>query len=218
MIVIDRLTKTYWTHFRRKVVLSNVSVNLDPKASYGLLGQNGAGKSTFLKLIAGTEAPTSGRIYRSVRLSWPLGFAGGFHPHMTGRENIRFLARVYDADMAEVTEFVEDFSELGRDLDMPVKTYSSGMTSRLAFAVSMAIEFDFYLVDEITAVGDARFQLKCARAFAERRARAGLIMASHSTGTIKEYCSAGMVLQKGRLMVFEDINDAIEVHRQQMEA
>lgn len=218
MIVTDRLTKTYWTHFRRKVVLNNVSVRLDPKLSYGLLGQNGAGKSTFLKLIAGTEAPTSGRIHRSVRMSWPLGFAGGFHPHMTGRENIRFLARVYDADIDDINAFVEEFSELGRDLDMPVKTYSSGMTSRLAFAVSMAIEFDFYLVDEITAVGDARFQLKCSRAFAERRARSGMIMASHSTGTIKDYCSAGMVLQKGRLMVFEDINDAIEVHRQAMEA
>lgn len=218
MIVIDRLTKTYWTHFQRKTVFSNISVSLNSKLSYGLLGQNGAGKSTFLKIIAGTEAPTSGRVYRSVRMSWPLGFAGGFHPMMTGRENIRFLARVYDADIAEVTDFVEDFSELGRDLDLPVKTYSSGMTSRLAFAVSMAIEFEFYLVDEITAVGDARFQLKCSRAFAERRARAGMIMASHSTGTIKDYCNAGLVLQRGRLMMFEDINDAIEVHRQQMEA
>ena len=116
MIVIDSLTKTYWTHFRRKVVFSNISVTLNPSLSYGLLGQNGAGKSTFLKIIAGTEAPTSGQVYRSVRMSWPLGFAGGFHPIMTGRENVRFLARVYDADLASVTDFVEDFSELGRDL------------------------------------------------------------------------------------------------------
>ncbi|MCL8382354.1 ABC transporter ATP-binding protein [Xanthobacter aminoxidans] len=218
MIITERLTKTYWTNFRRKPIFSNISVTLNPKLSYGLLGQNGAGKSTFLRIIAGTEAPTSGHVYRSVRLSWPLGFSGGFHPLMTGRENVRFLARVYDADIGQVTDFVEDFSELGRDLDMPVKTYSSGMGSRLAFAVSMAIEFDFYLVDEITAVGDSRFQLKCNRAFAERRARAGMIMASHATGTIKDYCTAGLVLQRGRLMMFEDVNDAIEAHRQQMEA
>lgn len=217
MIVVDRVSKYYRANWQRKLVLDKVSISFDTKRSYGLLGKNGAGKSTFLRLIAGTEAPNSGRIHRYVQTSWPLGFAGGFHPLMTGRENIRFLARAYGADVRSVVDFVDDFSELGRDLDVPVKTYSSGMMSRLAFAASMAIEFDFYLVDEITAVGDSRFQLRCREAFAKRRETSGMIMVSHSVGTIRDYCDTGMVLMKGKLHIYDDLNEAIEVYKKTLE-
>ena len=213
MIVVDRVTKYYRTNWQRKTVLDKVSIAFDTRRSYGLLGKNGAGKSTFLRLISGNEAPNRGRIHRYAQVSWPLGFAGGFHPLMTGRENILFLARAYGADPRSVVEVVDDFSELGRDLDVPVKTYSSGMMSRLAFAASMAIEFDFYLVDEITAVGDSRFQLRCQEAFAQRRERSGMIMVSHSVATIRDYCDTGMLLVKGKLQVYDDLNEAIETYK-----
>lgn len=218
MILVDRVSKHYSIKLQRKTVLDRVSIAFDTKRSYGLLGKNGAGKSTFLRLIAGTEAPNSGQIRRFVQTSWPLGFAGGFHPLMTGRENTRFVARAYGADIQSVVDFVEDFSELGRDLDAPVGTYSSGMTSRLAFAVSMAIEFDFYLVDEITAVGDSRFQMRCKEAFAARRERAGMIMVSHSVATIRDYCDTGMILMKGKLYIYDDLNEAIEVYKKTIES
>lgn len=213
MIVVDRVSKYYRTNWQRKVVLDRVSIAFDTKRSYGLLGKNGAGKSTFLRLVGGTEMPSRGKIQRYVQISWPLSFAGGFHPLMTGRENTRFLARAYGADVRSVLEFVEDFSELGRDLNAPVNTYSSGMTSRLAFAVSMAIEFEFYLVDEITAVGDSRFQLRCKEEFAKRRETAGMLMVSHSVATIKDYCDTGMIIMNGKIKIYDDLNEAIEVYK-----
>ncbi|MCB4769817.1 ABC transporter ATP-binding protein [Ancylobacter sp. Lp-2] len=217
MVIVDHVTKYYTVNFRKKVVLNDVSVVFNPRRSYGLLGQNGAGKSTFLRLIAGAEEPNKGRIWRNSRVSWSLGFSGGFHGKMTGRENVMFLARVYGADLKKTLDFVYDFAELGPDIDAPVETYSSGMNSRLAFALSMAIEFDFYLVDETTAVGDDRFQQRCAAAFAERRSRAGIIMVSHSVSTIKNYCDTGMILSNGQLTMYEDLNEAIERYRQMMQ-
>lgn len=212
MIVVDRVTKHYMVRWRRKLVLDRISIAFETNRSYGILGKNGAGKSTFLRLVAGTEAPNRGRIHRYVQTSWPLGFSGGFHPKMTGNENIRFLARAYGADLGYVVDFVEDFSELGRDLDVPVGTYSSGMRARLAFAASMAIDFDFYLVDEITAVGDKRFQRRCREAFAERRERSGMIMVSHSIAVMKDYCDTGMILSGGRLHIYDDLEEAIDVY------
>ena len=217
MIIIDHVTKYYTINFRRKMVLDGVSVAFNPRRSYGLLGQNGAGKSTFLRLVSGSEEPNSGRIWRNVRMSWPLGFSGGFHPKMTGRENVIFLSRIYGANLKQTLDFVYDFAELGPDIDSPVGTYSSGMNARLAFAVSMAIEFDFYLVDETTSVGDSRFQQRCAAAFAERRSRAGMIMVSHSVGTIKDYCDTGMILSNGKLTIYDDLNEAIEHYRKMMQ-
>ncbi len=184
----------------------------DPSYSYGLLGVNGAGKSTTLRVLSGTELPNSGKVRRSVRVSWPLGLAGGFHNQMTGRENVHFIARVYGADVRKTDDFVEDFSELGEYLDAPVKTYSSGMMARLGFAMSMAIEFDVYLVDEVTAVGDARFQERCQAAFAHRRKNAGMIMVSHSMSTISDYCDRGGVLVDGQLIMFENVGKAIEMY------
>jgi len=147
-----------------------------------------------------------------VRVSWPLGFAGGFHPLMTGRENVKFVSRVYGADCRKTLDFVEDFSELGDYIDLPVKTYSSGMMARLAFGLSMAIEFDCYLVDEITAVGDARFQARCQQAFEQRRKNSDLIMVSHSMGAIKDYCDRGAVLVDGHIIMFNSVDTAIETY------
>lgn len=213
MIRFDNVTKIYRTDGHRRTILERVSFTLKPGTSYGILGINGAGKSTSMRLIAGTEDPTRGRIHRNLRVSWPLGFGGGFHPMMTGRDNIIFVARIYGEDPRKVLEFVEDFSELGTYLDVPIRTYSSGMASRLAFGMSMAIPFDCYLIDEVTAVGDARFQRRCHDAFNARRENADVIMVSHDMETIRSWCSQGIVLINGRAVVYEDVNDAIEVYR-----
>jgi capsular polysaccharide transport system ATP-binding protein len=213
MIHLHDVTKIYVTDGHKKVVLDHASVTIDTSWAYGIFGPNGAGKSTTLRLIAGTELPNSGKIRKDIRTSWPLGFAGGFHPLMTGRENISFVARVYGADVRSVIEFVEHFADLGHHLDLPVRTYSSGMQARLGFGLSMAIEFDCYLVDEITAVGDTRFQLRCAAALAERRSRSTLIMVSHDVGTIKKYCERGLVLQRGQFLHFSNVDDAVTFYR-----
>ena len=212
MIQLDEVFKFYRTDGHVKIVLDHASTVFQSGRSYGLLGVNGAGKSTTLRMIAGTELPNSGKIHRSVRVSWPLGFAGGFHPLMTGRENVKFVARIYGADVRKVLLFVEEFSELGDYMDVAVKTYSSGMMARLAFGLSMAIEFDCYLIDEITAVGDTRFQMRCKKAFDARRQNADLIVVSHSMATIKDYCESGAVIVDGQLMMFESVDKAIEIY------
>lgn len=213
MIRFENVTKIYKTDGHRRTILEQVSLTLKPGISYGILGINGAGKSTTMRLIGGTEEPSSGRIKRALRVSWPLGFGGGFHPAMTGRDNVIFVARVYGEDPKRVLDYVEDFSELGSYLDVPIRTYSSGMGARLAFGMSMAIPFDCYLIDEVTAVGDARFQKRCSDVFAERRRNADVIMVSHSMEVIREWCSQGIVLLNGRAVIYEDVNDAIEVYR-----
>lgn len=212
MIQLDQIFKFYRTEGHVKIVLDHVSAVFQSGKSYGLLGVNGAGKSTTLRMIAGTELPNAGRILRSVRVSWPLGFSGGFHPKMTGRENVKFVARVYGADVRKVIRFVEDFSELGDYIDVPVMTYSSGMMARLAFGLSMAIEFDCYLIDEITAVGDLRFRARCKAAFDARRKSSDLLVVSHSMATIKDYCDSGAVLVDGQLMMFDTVDKAVEVY------
>jgi capsular polysaccharide transport system ATP-binding protein len=212
MIQLNNVFKFYRTEGHTKVVLDHVSALFDSNRSYGLLGVNGAGKSTTIRLIAGTELPNSGKVRRTVRVSWPLGFGGGFHHLMTGRENVHFVARVYGADIRRATAFVEDFAEIGEYMDVAVKTYSSGMMARLAFGLSMAIEFDVYLVDEITAVGDARFQARCREAFRSRRKSASVIMASHSMADIKDYCDHGGVIVDGQLIMYDSADKAIEMY------
>jgi capsular polysaccharide transport system ATP-binding protein len=176
------------------------------------LGINGAGKSTTMRLLAGTELPNSGKITRSARISWPMGFAGGLHPAMTGRENIEFLARVYGQSPRKAVEFVEDFAEIGAYIDEPYGTYSSGMGQRLAFGLSMAIDFECYLIDEVIAVGDARFQLRCLEEFSKRRARSDIIMISHSMEHIRNYCTRGIVLAHGVMHEFSNVDEAIELY------
>ncbi|CAN7647562.1 ABC transporter ATP-binding protein [Ensifer adhaerens] len=212
MIRFSNVTKYFTTQQHKKIILDKANVEFQSGFSYGLLGVNGAGKSTTLRMISGTILPNSGRIYKDCRVSWPLGFAGGFHSAMTGLDNLRFVARAYGEDVRRVSRFVEEFAELGDYIRAPVRTYSSGMMARLAFGLSMAIEFDCYLIDEITAVGDARFQERCRVAFENRRKNADLIMISHGMDTIKSYCDKGIVLVDGRLIVFDQVEHAIEAY------
>ncbi|MCV0428447.1 MAG: ABC transporter ATP-binding protein, partial [Roseibium sp.] len=174
------------------------------------------GKSTFLKMISGTIRPTAGRIIREANVSFPLGFQGSFNGSLTGEQNVRFVARIYGHDTEELVAFVEEFAELGRAYYMPVKSYSSGMRARLAFGVSMGIKFDYYLVDEITAVGDANFKRKCKKVFQEKLHFSDIIMVSHSEGSLKDYCNAGIVLEDGNLTYFPNIDDAIRCHNENM--
>jgi len=210
MITFESVTKRYRLRHGSKVILDHATFSIPRGSRLGVLGINGAGKSTLLRLVSGNELPDSGRIRRSnVSVSWPLGFADSFHGSLTGRENIRFVCRIYGRRFEEVVKFVQSFAELGEHLDMPVKTYSSGMKARLAFGLSMAFDFDVYLVDEITAVGDARFKEKCSDAFKNKLVASDLIVVSHSTQTLLQYCTSGCVLHDGNLQFYASIGDAI---------
>ena len=198
MIELSRICKSYsLPRGNRKDVLRDASIIFRPGVNMGILGLNGQGKSTLIRIISGSELPDSGTIKRKGRVSWPIGFTGGFNGSLTGRENLRFTCRIYGADIREVTNFVETFTELGPYMDMPVKTYSSGMRSKLAFGLSMAIGFDFYLIDEAWSVGDASFQAKAEKVFKERKARSTLIVVSHSVATIRKNCDSAAVLHDG---------------------
>ncbi len=214
MIELDRLSKAYKVGVERNLVLNDVSVTFPTGVSVGILGLNGAGKSTLLRIVGGAEPPDSGTVRKHVRVSWPIAFSGGFHPELTGRENARFIARVYGEPYKKIERFTEEFTELGRYFDMPFKTYSSGMRARLAFAVSMACEFDCYLVDEVTAVGDRRFSLRYRETFKERLKNASVIMASHNAETVRDYCSVGGILHQGRLKMFDSIHKALAAYNQ----
>ena len=216
MIAFDQVTKFYPVAGGRKRILDDASFAFSAGHNYGVLGGNGSGKSTLLRLISGSEHPNRGRVRRRARVSFPLGFSGTFHSHLSGRQNATFVARVYGEDAARVTRFVADFTELGPYLDKPIQTYSSGMQAKLAFGVSLAIDFDVYLVDEATEVGDVRFRAKCAAAFRERATRSDIIMVSHNSHTIRAWCDRGAVLAGGRLELFDTVDEAIAVHRRIM--
>lgn len=218
MIEFRNVSKYYLTKTSRKVVLDRLTLTLPPGAKVGVLGRNGAGKSTLLGMVAGAVQPDGGEIRRHSDISWPLGFRGSFHGDLTGAQNVRFVARIYGMDTDALVAFVQDFAELGDFLDMPVRAYSSGMKARLAFGMSMGISFDWYLVDEITAVGDARFRRKSLAAFKHRLKDAGLLMVSHSVSTIRDYCTSGLVLENGQAHYFEDVSVAIARHKYNLEA
>ncbi|MEE9328094.1 MAG: ABC transporter ATP-binding protein [Cocleimonas sp.] len=214
MIEFRNVTKAYKMNEGVNIVLDNVSFKFPDKKNIGVLGANGAGKSTLLKLVAGSEYPDKGRIIRKGKYSWPLGFSGSFHGTLTGIENLRFACRIYDADIKYVTEFVKEFSELGNYIYEPINTYSSGMKSRLAFALSMAIDFEVYLVDEIMGVGDHSFQEKCKNAFEEKRQESSLILVTHSMQTIRDYSDVVLLLTGKGLEIHEDVEHAIELYNQ----
>lgn len=209
MIICSNISKSYTHAGGKKQVLKGVDLVINPGERVALLGRNGAGKSTLIKLIGGVEMPTSGTITRKMSISWPLGFAGGFQGSLTGYDNARFIARIYQRDYAAVRRFVEEFTELGRQLRMPVKTYSSGMRARLAFALSLAIEFDCYLIDEIILVGDQNFQQKCHTEMFEKRTERSMIIASHSTEFIRQYCDKAVVIHDGRATTYTDVDVAL---------
>ncbi len=212
MIEFKKVSKFYDTKNGKNIILDNISFKFPDHKNIGVLGVNGAGKSTLLRLIAGSEYPNSGKIIRKGRYSWPLGFTGSFHDTLTGVENLRFACRIYDADVKYVTEYVRDFSELGKYIEEPIRTYSSGMRSRLAFALSMAIDFDVYLVDEIMGVGDKGFQKKCHDAFDEKRESSSVIIVSHSMKTIRDYSDVAILLTGEKLEIHDDVDEAIDLY------
>lgn len=216
MIRLENLTKIFTLEGRSKVIVKDVNIEFRSGLSVALLGRNGAGKSTLLQMIAGNLAPTSGRIVSTGTISWPVGFAGSFHPELSGAQNTRFVARIYGVDTDELVRFVENFAGLGQHFHLPFRTYSSGMRSRLAFGVSMGVPFDTYLVDEVTSVGDAEFKAKSAAIFKARMKTAGAFVVSHSMGMVRDLCQAGVVLQGGHMHYYDDIEAAIAHHNANM--
>jgi capsular polysaccharide transport system ATP-binding protein len=212
MINCEKVSKSYPMGSGRKRVLNQLSLEIKPGEHIGFLGRNGAGKTTLIKLIGGVELPTSGRIRRKMRVSWPLGFTGAFQGSLTGYDNARFIARIYGHEYSDIRDFVEEFTELGPQLRMPVKTYSSGMRARLAFALSIAIEFDCYLIDEVIMVGDANFHQKCHYELFEKRRDRALVLASHSSELIKEFCDRALVLHEGNGTIYSDVGEALDVY------
>jgi len=213
MIELQNLNKAYHTRQGQRTVLNGVNLTVEKGEKVGILGRNGAGKSTLIRLISGAELPTSGRLRRGMSVSWPLAFGGAFQGSLTGLDNLRFICRVYGSDAKAAEPFVEEFSELGYYLREPVKTYSAGMRARLAFALSMAIEFDCFLIDEIIAVGDSRFHAKCHDELFGKRGDRALIIVSHDAGYIREYCDRAAVLVKGNLHSFTDVDEAFAFYQ-----
>ena len=213
MIRVENLHKVYRTHGRDHCVLRDVSLEVPRGFKLALLGRNGAGKSTLIRLISKIELPTRGRVVHEMSVSWPLGFGGTFQGSLTGIDNMKFIARIYRADYERLRRFVDDFAELGAFLYQPVKTYSSGMRARLAFALSIAIEFDCYLIDEVIMVGDARFHARCREYLFDRRADRALVLASHDPGFVRETCDAAIVLSHGGARYYENMDEALQVYQ-----
>jgi capsular polysaccharide transport system ATP-binding protein len=214
MIAIDRVSKDYRSETGHSInrVLSEISFSVGRGDKLALLGRNGAGKSTLIRLLSGMEPPTTGTIERTMSVSWPVGLDGGLGGSMTGNDNIRFISRLYDKPVELIREFVDDFAELGKFLAEPVRTYSAGMRARLNFALSIAIDFDCYLIDEIITVGDHRFQRRSQEELFDKRADRCLILASHVPHIVKDYCSRALVLHRGRGKMFDDLDLAFDIY------
>jgi len=215
MIRLIDVKKDYHTRRGPVRILDDVHLTIRSGERVGILGRNGAGKSTLIRLVSGAELPTGGTVERGMSVSWPLAFGGAFQGSLTGLDNLRFICRIYGVDPRDKVEFVEDFSELGLYLREPVKSYSSGMLARLAFAISMVIEFDCFLIDEIVAVGDARFHEKCNHELFVKRADRAMIIVSHDPNYIREHCSRAAVLMNGTLNHFGSLDDAFAFYSQE---
>jgi len=213
MLTLNKVSKSYKSKGVKKVILDNITIDFPEDKNIAIMGKNGAGKSTMMRLLAGTELPDHGHVYRTQKVSWPLGFAGGFNGTMTGIENIRFVSRLYGQDTEQVIAYVKEFSELGPSMRLPIKTYSNGMKARLAFGLSMAIDFQVYLIDEITAVGDERFRRKSRSVFKDKLEQSQVIMISHSESTIREYCQIGLLLNDGKITSYDNIDDLIKNYK-----
>ena len=208
MIQLQHVIKRYKTRLGPHTVLAGVSLDVHKGEKVGIFGRNGAGKSTLIRIVSGAELPTAGRVLRTMSVSWPLAFGGAFQGSLSGLDNLRFICRVYGANFTPLIPFVEEFSELGKYMREPVKTYSSGMRGRLAFAISMAIEFDCFLIDEVMTVGDARFHEKCERELFEKRKDRAMIIVSHEANTIRDHCTRACVLDAGVLREFANVDEA----------
>ncbi len=221
MIVVEDVHKRYQTdHGPGKWVLQGVTFTIPPRLNVGLIGVNGAGKSTLLRIIGGVDFPNKGRVERLCRVSWPMGFGGGLQGSLTGRQNAKFVCRIHghEYDIPERLAYVQGFAKIGEAFDQPVKTYSSGMRSRLQFALSLAFDFDVYISDEVTSAGDSAFRKKAAAAFKELADHASLIMVSHEEGTLKQFCSAGIWIHDGKVHWFDQIDDALTAYKDHLSA
>ena len=214
MIEVNGVYKRYHNHDGSDWVLRDINFTIPVGVSVGLIGRNGAGKSTLLNLLSDKDSPDRGEITRNCRVSWPIGLRGGFQGSMTGRQNVKFVARIHgdEDEIDRIISFVEDFAEIGAAFDEPVKTYSAGMRSRLGFGLSLAFDFDVYLSDEATSVGDRAFKQKAKAAFKERIGQAGLVIVSHGEVLLKELCQSGIWLDEGQAHWFDDVNDAISAY------
>ena len=212
MIRAEHVSKSYRSHHGKHVVLDDLSFELPRGRRLALLGRNGAGKSTLIRLFGKVELPDRGRIVHGMSVSWPLGFSGSFQGSLSGLDNVRFIARIYRADYARLHAFVDDFAELGKFLYEPVKTYSAGMRARLAFALSIAIDFECYLIDEVVMVGDQRFHARCREALYDRSTGCSLIVATHDTHFVREVCDSALVLRGGKACYYDGIDEALSVY------
>lgn len=211
-IVVDRICKTFDTEIGPRRVLHEISFHVGPGDRIAVLGRNGAGKSTLIQILSGRLHPTSGTIHRGLNMSWPLALGGGFDGELTGYDNVRFISKIYGAPVKETFAFVDDFTEIGKQLFMPMRFYSSGMRMRVAFALSLAIDFECFLIDEVLLVGDMKFQEKCKHAIFDGKADRAMILAIHGPETVKEYCTHALVLKNGYGRVFDDVNLACEIY------
>lgn len=214
MIEFRDISKGFWVRGEYRPVIRSLNLTLPSGRCLALLGRNGAGKSTLLSIVAGTMRPDTGQIISDGSISFIVGYAGSFHPELTGVQSTRFVARIYGVDSDELIEFVQDFAEIGKHFHMPIRTYSSGMKSRLAFGISMGIKFDTYLIDEATATGDERFKRKSKEVFRARMAESSAVMVSHNMSEVRDFCDAGLILHQGEIEVFNDIENAIKRHKE----
>lgn len=214
MIKLENICKYYTVKHgsSRRQVLKNINLRVAQGEKWGILGRNGAGKSTLIRIISGSDLPHSGKVTRDMSVSWPLAFGGAFQGSLTGKDNVRLITRIYNVDFNKTLQLVDDFAELGPYLNEPVKTYSSGMASRLAFAISMSIEFDCFLIDEGMSVGDHRFHQKCNVELFEKRGDRAMIIVAHQTDVIRQHCDHAAVLENGQLVVYDDVNAAIHAY------
>ncbi|OXR33491.1 ABC transporter ATP-binding protein [Pseudomonas umsongensis] len=215
MFELRNITKSYLTPKGRRHVFRDLSLKIPAGKNIGLIGRNGAGKSTLMRLLGGADVPDSGTIVTDKSISWPVGLSGGFQGSMTGRENIKFVSRVYGAEgdaMRQKVAYVQDFAEIGNWIDEPVKTYSSGMRSRLAFGLSMAFDFDYYLIDEVMSVGDAQFKRKCADVFQERLQKSKMVLVSHNMSEIQKLCDVVLLVRDGGIQIYDDVAEGIKAY------
>jgi len=217
MIQVEGVTKSYPTSTGRQYIFRDLSFSIPEKSNIALIGRNGSGKSTLMRLIGGIDVPDKGKITTNNTISWPVGLTGGFQGSLTGRQNVKFVGRIYGAGyhrLREIVRYVEDFAEIGQYFDEPVRTYSSGMRTRLAFALSLAFDFDYYLVDEVMSVGDAHFRKKATDAMLERIGQANLILVTHSMGQVRDLCDKVLLLQSGKVTIFSDVDAGISAYNQ----
>ncbi|OGO25452.1 MAG: hypothetical protein A2W33_07080 [Chloroflexi bacterium RBG_16_52_11] len=200
--------------------LQEISFDVKLGEVFGIVGQNGAGKSTLLKVMARVLYPTQGRVIMRGKVAPLLELGGGFHPELTGRENIYLNMALLGHSRQTTDELFDsiiDFAELANFIEAPIRTYSTGMTARLGFAVASGIRPEILLVDEVLSVGDSRFQQKCLdRMYEFQNQGTTIVIVSHSMATIETFCSRALWLDKGRIQALGDVNDVIQLYGQLM--